>query len=116
MAPSTCYHHCLLLHAVLPCALLLQSSHEVHTARLDALEDRLVGKEIGAANALADANNAWQEQRHRSVLRLQQQAYGRVSGHMPGMACACCAGHGRLTHAAQLLCCLLCCAVQGPHV
>lgn len=44
---------------------LPQTSHEVHTARLDALEDRLVGKEIGAANALADKNNAWQEQRHR---------------------------------------------------
>jgi hypothetical protein len=42
-----------------------KTSHEVHTARLDALEDRLVGKEIGTANALADKNNAWQEQRHR---------------------------------------------------
>lgn len=47
--------------------IFLQTSHEVHTARLDALEDRLVGKEIGAANSLADKNNAWQEQRHRWV-------------------------------------------------
>jgi hypothetical protein len=51
-----------------PCA-VLQTSHEVHTARLDALEDRLVGKEISAANALADKNNTWQEQRHRCAQR-----------------------------------------------
>lgn len=47
----------------------LQSSHEVHIAKLDALEDRLVAKEIGAANALADKNTAWQEQRHRWVAK-----------------------------------------------
>jgi hypothetical protein len=53
----------LLLHAFLPSA--SQTSQEVHTARLDALEDRLIGKETGSAQALADKNNAWQEQRHR---------------------------------------------------
>lgn len=61
-------HVCALIHS-----LLLQTSHEVHTARLDALEDRLVGKEIGAANALADKNNTWQEQRHRWVAVFAQR-------------------------------------------
>lgn len=60
----------------------MQSSHEVHTAKLDALEDRLVGKEVGAANTLADKNNAWQQQRHRSVC-----TDGAMS--CPGSAAAC---------------------------
>jgi hypothetical protein len=41
----------------------------VHTAKLDALEDRLVAREVGAANDAADGHAAWQEARHRCAAR-----------------------------------------------
>lgn len=45
----------------------MQSSHDAHVGVLDGLEDTLVGRELAAASAIADTDNAWQEQRHRCV-------------------------------------------------
>jgi hypothetical protein len=80
----------------------LQTSHEVHTARLDALEDRLVGKEIGAANSLADKNNAWQEQRHRWV----NAVTGCVTGGT-GLGALLALASAPIAHAAAWVCSLL---------
>lgn len=43
----------------------LQTSHDAHTAKIDALEDRLVTSEIRGANELGHSNAMWAAKRNR---------------------------------------------------
>jgi putative NADH-flavin reductase len=43
----------------------IQTSHDLHTSKMDVLEDTLVSNEVNGANALVAHYTQWAEQRNR---------------------------------------------------
>jgi hypothetical protein len=75
-----CAHMHVLITICPACSPPCQASHDAHTSRVDALEDRLVSTELRSANDLTGTNALWAARRNRD----------RISG---GGVCNCGARH-----------------------